>query len=110
MDSTSVQTRKVRVVFDIGVIRVPEGFIQFITVVVRNQINDDVTPTNIVVGSDFNPNWDDPSDQLMEFDETVLLWVNGIYNVARDLNRIGFSLVFEDGGDLATEEIIFDLD
>lgn len=96
--------------FDIGVVRVPEGFIQFCTVVVRLESNDMTFATNVVVGTDFDPDWEDPSDQLVEFDETVLLWVNGLHNIARDLYRAGYILVIEDGDELATDEIIHDLD
>ena len=96
--------------FDIGVVRVPEGFIQFCTVVVRREFDDMMFATNVVVGADFDPDWNDPSDQLTEFDETVLPWVNGLHKIARDLYHAGYILVIEDGDELATDEIIHDLD
>lgn len=95
---------------DIQAIRVPEGHLQFTTIVIRNRENDEATATNVVVGSDFQPDWSDPSDQLTEFQSTVFAWVDGIQNVARDVYREGFTLVIEDNDELATADVTYFLD
>jgi hypothetical protein len=103
------QERKQTVV-DIQAIRVPEGHLQFTTIVIRNHENDEATATNVVVGADFQPDWNDPSDQLAEFQSTVFAWVDGIQNVARDVYREGFTLVIEDNDEIATADVVYFLD
>lgn len=96
--------------YQINTITVPEGDIDFVTVVVR-EVNpmfgvDRIIPGNVVVGSTFTPNWSSVSDDLATFEDTVLEWCSSIDYMADELAGWGYYLMEEEGDELLTEQVI----
>jgi hypothetical protein len=95
--------------YQINTITVPEGDINFVTAVVR-EVNpmfgvDRIIPGNVVVGSTFTPNWSSVSQELTDFEDTVLEWCSSVTTMADELSEYGYYLM-EEGDELLTEQVI----
>jgi hypothetical protein len=90
----------------INTINVPEGTIDFVTVVVEDYTLDFFQHSvgNAVVGASFKPDWANPSPELEAFDETVFAWCESIETMAHELSEYGYVLVDEEN-DVTTEHI-----
>lgn len=95
--------------YEVNVIELPEGEVQFITAAVLSVRTGVVIPTNLVTGSEYPIDWDYASPQLLQFSGTVLLWGNSPESIENGLEQLGYSLVDESDGNLATEEFVMSL-
>lgn len=87
-------------------ITVPEGTIDFVTVVVEDYTLDyfQHSAGNAVVGSTFKPDWDTASPELEAFDDTVFAWCSSVDTMPAELAEYGY-VVVEEEGDLITEHV-----
>jgi len=91
---------------EINTIQVPEGSIDFVTVVVEDQSLDyaENRAGNAVVGATFTPDWYNTSPELAAFDETVLEWCSSVETMAHELAEHGYVLV-DEGDELTTVQV-----
>lgn len=93
---------------EVNTIELPEGEVRFVTAAVFSQRTEIVLPTNIVIGSEYEIDWEFASPQLLAFSATVLLWGTSVDVVSDGLEKLGYTLVDESDG-LATEEFTMSL-
>ena len=80
-------------------LEIPEGSIEYVTVVVRHRESGAVFPTNIAMGADLtiDTTGKTPLSPLLAMLETTLLTASaGPQWIADDLDTIGFDLIIED--------------
>jgi hypothetical protein len=90
----------------INTIKVPEGLIDFVTVVVGDYTLDyfEHRAGNAVVGTTFKPDWSSASAELEAFADTVLVWCSSIETMPHELEEYGYVLADEDD-ELITHQV-----
>jgi hypothetical protein len=90
----------------IHTITVPEGTIDFVTVVVEDYTLDFFQHSvgNAVVSASFKPDWENASPELETFDDTVFAWCESIDTMADELAEYGY-VVVEEGDELFTNHV-----
>ena len=91
---------------EINTLQVPEGTIDFVTVVVEDYTLDFFQHSvgNAVIGSSFTPDWYNASPELEAFDDTVFAWCESADTMPAELEKYGYIVVEEDD-ELITDHV-----